>query len=327
MFGIRYLKVPPTTYVRQIRKGTVVREGAGLSFFYFAPNTVMELVPAGSIDLPLLFEEASRDFQDVTVQGELTYRIADPAKIAGLLDFSVDAHLRANSDDPLKLDERLAHAVQIHARSFMQTRTLQEVLVASDAMMAHVIERLRETEVVVNLGIEIIGLSILSLKSTPEMAKALQADAREDLLRRADEAVFERRNQAVDLERKIKENELNTEIAVEEKCRTVRETKMQAEIAVEEQRAALVDSKVANEKKEAESRGQALEVILKPLQDVDWRTLLAVGGKIDSKQLIAMAFRDLADNASKIGQLNVSPDLLEALTSGPQETKGTRQKR
>ncbi len=47
------------------------------------------------------------------------------------------------------------------------------------------------------------------------MAKALQADAREQLLQKADEAVFVRRNAALDLERKIKENELNTEIAVE----------------------------------------------------------------------------------------------------------------
>jgi hypothetical protein len=30
-------------------------------------------------------------------------------------------------------------------------------------------------------------------------------------------------------------------------------------------------------------------------------------------QLLALAFRDLADNAAKIGQLNVSPDLLREI--------------
>ena len=38
MFGIRYLKSPPTTHVIQYRGGKIVRQGAGASFFYFAPN-------------------------------------------------------------------------------------------------------------------------------------------------------------------------------------------------------------------------------------------------------------------------------------------------
>ena len=91
------------------------------------------------------------------------------------------------------------------------------------------------------------------------MSKALQADAREELLRKADEAIYARRNSAVEQERKIKENELNTEIAVQQKQRQVRETQMAAEIAVEEQRATLVDHKVQNERKEAEARAQGGE--------------------------------------------------------------------
>ncbi len=41
MFGIQFAKVPPTTYVLQYRGGHVVREGAGLSFFYFAPTSMI----------------------------------------------------------------------------------------------------------------------------------------------------------------------------------------------------------------------------------------------------------------------------------------------
>ena len=40
-----------------------------------------------------------------------------------------------------------------------------------------------------------------------------------------------------------------------------------------------------------------------------------MGGGADPKNMIAMAFRDLADNADKIGQLNVSPELLSTLLS------------
>jgi hypothetical protein len=47
--------------------------------------------------------------------------------------------------------------------------------------------------------------------------------------------------------------------------------------------------------------------------DIDWRTLVASGGRLDSKQLIAMAFGELAENASKIGRLDITPDLLRQL--------------
>ena len=164
------------------------------------------------------------------------------------------------------------------------------------------------------LGVEVLDLSILGIKATPEMSKALQADARETLLRKADEAIYARRNASVEMERTIKENELNTEIAVQQKQRQVRETQMAAEIAVEGQRAELVDRRVANERKEAEARAFALQAMLEPLKNVDWRTLLAAGGGGDAKLNIALAFRELAENASKIGELNVSPDLLASLT-------------
>ena len=165
------------------------------------------------------------------------------------------------------------------------------------------------------LGVEIMGLSILSLKPSPEIAKALQAEAREKMLEESDQAVFQRRNAAVESERKIKENELQTEIAVQQKQREVRETKLKADIVVEQQRAELVDQQVENSRKEAESRAAAMRATLEPLREMDWRTLMAARGEGDAtRQLIAMAFRDLADSA-QIGNLNITPDLLSHLMS------------
>ena len=313
MFGFRYLKVPPTTHVIHYRRGRIVRQGPGLSFFYFASNSIIARVPAGSTDVPFVFEEVTADFQDATIQGQITCRVTDPAKLAALLDYSVDARGRYLSDDPGKVAERLIHAVQILTRSFTQARTLHDLLVGSDALVNTVLTGIRASETVAMLGLEVLGVSILSIKPTPEMAKALQADARETLLRQADQALYERRNAVVEMERRIKENELNTEIAVAQKRRQVRETQLSGDIAVEEQRAALVDQRIQNERKEAEARGDALRATLEPLRDVDWRTLLAMGGNLGAKQLIALAFQDLARNAGKIGRLNITPDLLEAL--------------
>jgi hypothetical protein len=38
---------------------------------------------------------------------------------------------------------------------------------------------------------------------------------------------------------------------------------------------------------------------------------------MEPRQLIALAFKDLAGHAEKIGQLNVSPDLLRELLGKP----------
>lgn len=64
---------------------------------------------------------------------------------------------------------------------------------------------------------------------------------------------------------------------------------------------------------------------MEPIKDVDWRTLMAAqSGGLDARQLIAMAFRDLADNAGKVGNLNISPDLLNALLGAGVELSGGR---
>src|ERR1700736_1761377 len=89
MFGIRYFKASPTTFVLQYQNGAIQREGVGLSFFYFAPSTTLVAVPVGSTDVPFIFNETTLDFQSVTVQGHLTFRVDDPKQLAALLDYSV----------------------------------------------------------------------------------------------------------------------------------------------------------------------------------------------------------------------------------------------
>jgi SPFH domain / Band 7 family len=314
MLGIRFVKVSPTTYVMHYRNGQLVREGTGLAFFCFGPFAELTYVPLGSVDVPFVFNEVTADFQDATIQGQLTYRIQDPKRAAALLDFSVHANGLYRSEDPTKLPDRLVQAAQISARNFTQQYRLAELLVKSSGLLEEVLKGLKGSEVVTMHGLEVLGLSILSIKGTPEMSKALQADAREQLLRKADEAVFERRNAAVEMERRIKESELNTEIAVEQKKRQVRETQMAADIAVEQQRVALVEQQVENARKESAAKAEALRAMLEPLKGVDWHTLMATSaGASNPQSLIALAFRDLADGAEKIGNLNISPELLTTL--------------
>jgi regulator of protease activity HflC (stomatin/prohibitin superfamily) len=311
---LNFMKVPPTTYVLQFKRGKVKREGVGLSFIYSVPTSTIVTIPIASSDVPFVFQDATSDFQSVTLQGQLTYRVADPKRLATLLDFSVNTRRVYCSDDPRKLPERLVHTMQTLTRAVTQRMLLRDVLVSSDAIVDEVLSKLKSSEAVTTLGIEILGLSLLGIEPTPETARALEADAREALQQRADEAIYARRNAAVEQERLIKESELNTEIAIETKKRQIRETQMAAEIAVEQQRAQLIDRRVENERKDADSRAYVITETLKPLRDLDWKTLMMLGGKgADPKAMIAMAFQGMADNAQKIGELNVSPDLLKSL--------------
>jgi hypothetical protein len=318
MFGIQFMKAAPTTYVLHFRKGRVRREGPGLSFFYFAPASTIVTVPLASADVPFAFQESTADFQAISIQGQLTYRVADARKLAALLDFSVGPQGQYRSEDYRKLPERLVHTTQTLMRAETQKLALREALTSGGALSAAVLAGLKTAPAVSQLGIEILNLSLLSLRPTPEMAKALEAEAREALQVRSDEAIYARRNNAVEQERRIKESELNTEIAVEEKQRQIRETRMAAEIALEEQRVALMDKRIENDRKEADSRAYALEATLKPVREVDWRTLLAISPQAgDAKSLIALAFQEMAANAQKIGELNISPDLLRSLIAMP----------
>lgn len=311
---LSFIKVPPTTYVLQYKHGKIKREGSGLSFIYYAPTSTIVAIPMVSADVPFVFQESTADFQSVTIQGQLTYRVADPKRLASLLDFSVDTRRAYYSDDPRKLPERLIHALQTITRAITQRLVLKDALVSSDSIVAEALAKLRKSEAVSALGVEILSLSILGIQPTPETGRALEAEAREALQQRADEAIYARRNAAVEQERLIKESELNTEIAVEEKKREIRETQMSAEIAVEEQRAQLIDRRVENERKDADSRAYTLTETLRPLRDLDWKTLMMLGGKnADSKTVIALAFQEMANNAQKIGEINVSPDLLRSL--------------
>src|SRR6266568_5017751 len=313
---LNFMKVPPTTYVLQFKRGKVKREGVGLSFIYSMPTSTIVAIPVASADVPFVFQEATADFQSVTLQGQLTYRVADPKRLAMLLDFSVDKRRAFCGDDPRKLPERLVHTMQTLTRAVTKRMLLRDVLVSSDAIVEEVLAKLKASQSVTTLGIEILGLSLLGIGPTPETARALEAGAREALQQRADEAIYARRNAAVEQERLIKESELNTEIAVETKKRQIRETQMAAEIAVEQQRAQLIDRRVENERKDADSRAYVITETLKPLRDLDWKTLMMLGGKgADPKAMIAMAFQEMAENAQKIGELNVSPDLLKSLVS------------
>jgi regulator of protease activity HflC (stomatin/prohibitin superfamily) len=319
MLGFRYLKNSPTIYTTRYSRGKLVSQGTGQSYFYFAPLTTLVSVNMASIDAPFMFEEVTRDLQEVIIQGQLTYRVKDAQVLASVLDHTLDQRGKYISDDPTKIQERLTQAVQVLSRGHVQNQTLVEAVTQSDRLGTALREGLSSSELASMLGIEVLTINVLSIKATPEMTKALQAETRERVLLKSDEAVYARRNTAIELERQISENQLRSEKAVEEKKREVRQAQMEADIAIESKRADLVDQQVANESKMAKARAEALGDLLANVRTVDWRVLAATLGTMDGKQTMAMAFQQLAENAERVGQLQITPDLLQSILSSSLE--------
>ncbi len=334
MFGFNYIKFDTANYVILYKKGEVKKEGRGLAFWYFSPVSSIVSIPLQSNDFQFVFKEKTLDYQEVTLQGQVTYKVKDPKQLADNLDFTVDSHGEYLKDDFEKLEQRIINEVQTAASSMIQGLSIKEALTSVRDVEAHIFKEMEASRTFEILGLGIMRVNLLGIVPNPEMARALEAETREALQKGADKAIYERRNFAVEQERMIQESELNTEIAVEEKQKQIAEKKMEtevvkqendqrlkemgmeADISIEKQKENLIGLKVENEKKQADVKEYVLNASLKPYKGLDWKTLMAINSRgNDPKNNIALAFRELAENADKIGNLNISPDLLDSIIS------------
>ena len=299
MFGLSYFKGQPTDYIQRFSSGELRREGLGLAFYYWRYNTQVVAVPTTSRDADFVFNEITSNFQEVTLQGQLTYRISEPQKAAALLNLRIDPdNYVYASDDLNSLAQKIINIVRIETRSEVEKRTLAEVLRDSRAIAKDVEQRVREAAVLTPLGVELLSVFFLSARPSPEVAKALEAEYREALMRQADEAIYARRGAAVDEERKIKEKQL------------------ESDKALEQQRQSLIDLQGANALKEAENCGLAQE------KEAQYRARsteleLAVLRSCEPRVLLAIALRELGKNSAKVGNLTITTEMLANLLNPP----------
>ncbi|MBC7376294.1 MAG: SPFH domain-containing protein [Burkholderiaceae bacterium] len=333
MLGLRFIKTQPTVHLMQFRKGRIVREGNGLAFYYYAPNSTLVAVPVASQEGGFMLELVTSDFQGVTVQGQVSFRVEEPRRTAALLDFSLAANGKGYaSEDPRRLAERVVMQAKVIVQQAIQSLDLKQALKASATIARAAQQQLGTQAEIQALGLEILGVSIVAIKPTPDIARALEAEARESNLKAADDAIYLRRMAAVQNERAVRQNELDTEIAVEQKKRQIQETQMEAKAAVmrrqnelrgeqmgadielELRRKDLVEGQADNTRKLAEAEAHKVATLMQALDKADPRVVQALAAAgMQPAQLIAQAFGGLAERADRIGQLNMSPELLNSL--------------
>lgn len=281
---IKYYKGEPNTHVILYQNGKIKKEGAGLTFVYAPYNKTIANVPIVSQDMPFVFKEMTANFQEVSVQGQVTYRFENPLLTAKHLDFTVDTKtMRYRNQDPEKLVQRIVNMVQAYTRTHVNELGLEEVIRDVKAITADVLANIRKEEDLKELGVVIENLHITGIKPNPEMQKALEADYREGLQKRADKAIYERRAAAQEEEDNLKRKEMETDVQLEQR----RET--------------LVDKQAKNHLTLAEAEAKGDEMKLNPY------------GALQPQALMALAFKEWAEQGGNVNQLNVNPDLLNEL--------------
>lgn len=281
---IGYYKAEPTDYILAYSNGKVSRQGAGQAFWYWEPTTSIVRVPVATIDALFVLNEITRDFQSVTVQGQVTYRITAPATLAGLLNFTINPKTRQYlSDDPTKLQQRIINLVQMVTRQELSLLGLEQALRSADTLARTVLATVQDEPALTELGVACLSVFFTTIRPAPDVAKALEAEQREALQKRADEAIYSRRAEAVAQERKIKQNELSTNIELEQR------------------RQELVVLEGENNRQKAEFAAEATRLQLAPYSE------------ISPQRLLALAMRDFAFNANKVGNLTITSEILEQL--------------
>ncbi|MEU5634947.1 SPFH domain-containing protein [Streptomyces rishiriensis] len=242
--GWRHLRGAPTAHVRHHSSGKLAHDGPGLSFWFRSLSAALSEVPVDDRELAMTFHARTVDFQDVTVQATVTYRVSDPAVAAARLDFSIDPDTGIWRGAPLEqLGTLLTETAQQHALDVLARTSLSSALVDGvTAVRERVAAGLAAEPRLPATGIEIVAVRVVALRPEPEVERALRTPAREQIQQEADRATYERRAVAVERERTIAENELASQI----------------ELARREEQ--LVEQRGTNTRREAEENAAADKV-------------------------------------------------------------------
>lgn len=312
---IRHLRVAPTAHIRALRRGKVVRDGAGLAFWFRPLTAAMSEVPLDDRELPLLFHARTADFQDVTVQATVTYRVVDPALAAQRIDFAIDTDTGRWRGTPLEqvaallTESAQQHGLDLLARTTLTVALIDGISAVRERMSTGLAADTRLTET----GIEVIGVRVVAMRPEPDVERALQTPTREQVQQDADKATFERRALAVERERAIGENELQTKIELarrEEEL--VAQNGANDRLKTQESWAAdaiATEAKAHREVALAEAKAQAARLVGEAEAAAEAARLLAYRD-LSEATLLGLALKELAVNLPKIEHLVLTPDLL-----------------
>lgn len=307
-FGfVAHLRSDASSHIIHYRSGRQVRAGRGVAFWFTPQRASLAELPMDDREMGLFVNGRSQDFQDVAVQGTISWRVADPERLAQRIDFTIGLATGRLQNEPLsQIDGRLHGLAHQAAAQYLMEQPVRALLDAGlEPLRACVEAALVNAPALAEIGIEIITVRLASLSPSSELERALQTPTFEALQQKADEATFERRALAVDKERAIAENELanRTELAR-------RESLLIAEQAGNDRARAVAAADAGQVAADAEA---ARIRTVEGAQAEAEHERIAIYRDLPGQVLFGLAARELAGKLDGIEHLNVTPDLLAAL--------------
>jgi regulator of protease activity HflC (stomatin/prohibitin superfamily) len=312
---VRHLRADTSSHVLHYKGDKLVRSGRGLSFWFLPMSSSVAEVPVDDREVSLIVHGRSSDYQDVAVQGVVTYRVVDPRIVSQRVDFTIDLVTGSHTKQPLeKIALLLAQMSHQHAWTYIATTPVRAILAEGHARIREAVEAaLREDASIHDMGIEIVSVRVSSVAPTPELEKALEAPTREHIQQVSDEAAFSRRAMAVDKERAIQENALQNQIELAKREEQLigqkgANTRQEAtEKALAERIGAEAAAARAHIEGEAEAEG--IRMVEGAKVDVE-RERMAMFQNLPTSVMMGMAARELAGNLRSIDHLNIGDGTL-----------------
>lgn len=315
---LSHLRSDPTVWVQHQHNGRVRHDGAGQSFWFQPRTAALAEVPLDDREQTVIFRARTSDFQEVTVASTVTYRVVDPAVAVTRTDFAVSPRRGTWNAAPLEvLGGLLSELAQQPAVELVAEMTLAEALAHGIApIRARVGEALAGDERLRERGLLVTDVRVVSVRTDPEVERALQTETRERIQGAADKATFERRALAVEQESAIAENELASRIEIARREQELvaqhgaNERLRATELAAAEQ----ITATAAAERDRLTTQTRAAGVRAVGEAEAEAQAaLLAAYDAVDHETLTALALKQLAENLpdiSNLTTLTVTPDVL-----------------
>ncbi len=312
---IHHLRADATAHIEHLHNGRVKHAGPGLAFWFRPRTAALSQVPLEDREQALLFHARTADFQDVTVQATVAYRVTDPALAATRIDFAIAPDTGQWNGTPLEtLGGLLTEVAQQPALEQLAEMTMEEALAhgigpVRDSVTAALADDPRLAE----RGLGVTDVRIVAIRTDAELERALQTVTREQVQQESDRATYERRALAVEREGAIAENELRNQIELARREEELVERRGQndrkratekaaadriATDATAEQRRVIADATANTTRVVGEAEAEAEAGRLAAYRDLEQATLLG------------LALKELAANLPNISNLTVTPDLL-----------------
>ena len=314
-----HLRSDANVHIIRFYDGAEVQSGRGLAFWFVPLHTSVAELPMDDRDMVLFFKGRSKDFQAVTVQGNLTWRVADANTLGSRIDFSIDLASGQHTAKPIeKIESLLTGMSQQVATQYFAESSVHDLLEAGiEPLRARLEEGLSGTDRLAAMGLEIVAIRLAAIAPSSELERALQTPTFEQMQQKADEAVFERRALAVEKERAIAENELTnkTELARRENDLIAQETANARNRAEGEREAMQIG---------ADGEAGRIRTVEQARAEME-QMRIAIYRDLSAHVLLGLAAREAAGKLTSIEHLNVTPDLLAMVAkefgrSGPPAT-------